>query len=99
MFKSPFFFLQVCSAAIELVGDLSRAVSGEIMVSMLDEIMAALNKIAFPIVNVPKSVKLHVFSVYGDIALAVGGVHFQKYLEPVLSNLLQASFVEVSIFR
>ena len=88
----------MCTAAIGLVGDLSRTVGGETMVGMMDEIMTALVQILSN-ADVHKSVKPHVISVFGDMALAVGGIHFQKYLEPVLSILSQASLVKVSVLR
>ena len=41
-----------------------------------------------------KSVKPQVVAVFGDLALAIGP-HFFKYLEIILTTLLQASTVDV----
>ncbi|GAB6028323.1 Importin subunit beta-1 [Chamberlinius hualienensis] len=83
---------QVCSAAVGLVGDICRAL-GIKVAPYCDEIMAMLLEILRNS-NVHRSVKPQILSVFGDVALAIG-VDFKKYLEIVLSTLLQASTANI----
>ncbi|EEB16196.1 importin beta, putative [Pediculus humanus corporis] len=96
----PFFFIglknheeyQVCISAIGLVGDLCRALKSKVS-EYCDEIMVLLLE-NLSNENVHRSIKPHIFSAFGDIALAIGA-EFKKYLEVVLQTLLQASQADV----
>jgi len=69
---------------VELVGDIARA-----LLPYCDEIMHMLMQ------NLSnRDVKPQVLSVFGDIALSIGG-EFRKYLEPVLEVLTQVMNIQV----
>jgi len=85
---------QVCIAAIGVVGDVSRAIGREIK-PLCDDIMnVLLTNLSDS--QVDRSVKPHILSVFGDIALAIGS-DFEKYLSIVLQTLHQAAAVRVEI--
>lgn len=79
---------QVCAAAVGLVADISRSLGNKI-IPYCDEIMELLLQ-NLSNNNVHRSVKPQILSVFGDIALAIGA-EFQKYLDIVLTTLMQAS--------
>jgi len=83
---------QVCISAIGVVGDLCRAIGGQ-MAIISDSIMEALiQNLADQTVH--RSVKPHILATFGDVALAVG-CNFKKYSEIVLQCLQQASQAQV----
>jgi len=96
----PFLFLalknhaeyQVCTAAVGLVGDLSRAL-GQKVLPFCDEIMMLLLE-NLGNAGVHRNVKPQILSVFGDIALAIGPF-FKNYLEVVLTTLQQATQAQV----
>ncbi|XP_066060905.1 importin subunit beta-1 [Chamaea fasciata] len=83
---------QVCLSAVGLVGDLCRALQSNIL-PFCDEVMQLLLE-NLGNENVHRSVKPQILSVFGDIALAIGG-EFKKYLDVVLNTLQQASQAQV----
>lgn len=83
---------QVCIAAVGLVGDICRAIKRKIL-DYSDEIMVLLLE-NLGNQGVHRSVKPHIFSVFGDIALSIGP-DFKKYLDVVLQTLYQASICDV----
>jgi len=83
---------QVCMAAVGVIGDICRAISKQIL-PHCDELMyLLLEDLANE--SVHRSVKPHILSVFGDIALAVG-TDFTKYLDVILKTLQQASQANV----
>ncbi|KAI9104858.1 karyopherin Kap95 [Phlyctochytrium arcticum] len=78
---------QMCSIAVGLVGDISRALN-EAMVPYCDGLMnTLLANLQNPLLN--KLVKTSILAAFGDIALAIGG-HFETYLVIVMAVLQQA---------
>lgn len=83
---------QVCSAAVGLVADMTRALGKQIL-PYCDEFMThLLNNLGNN--SVHRSVKPQILSVFGDIALAIGP-EFRKYLDVVLQTLMQASQIQM----
>ncbi|KAL3822557.1 hypothetical protein ACHAXA_007668 [Cyclostephanos tholiformis] len=79
---------QVCTVAVGLVGDISRAIEGS-MKPYCDEIMSALVE-ALQNSSLHRSVKPPVLSCFGDIALAITS-EYEPYLQVSLMMLLQAA--------
>ena len=79
---------KVCQVAVGLVGDLARALEGK-FVPFSDEIMGTLLQ-HLSSATIERSVKPHIISCLGDIALAVGG-YFVRYLPFVFRILIPAS--------
>ena len=79
---------QVCAVAIGVVGDICRALEGNVL-PYCDEIVGLLlRNLQNPALN--RNVKPPILSCFGDIALAVGG-NFEKYMQVTMSMLVQAS--------
>jgi len=83
---------QVCIAAVGVIGDMARAISRE-MLPYCDEVMSVLLT-NLSDASVHRSVKPHILSVFGDIALSIG-TDFSKYLSIVLQTLQQAAEAQV----
>lgn len=79
---------QVCVAAVGLVGDIARAL-GEKIMNVSDLFMQILME-NLADANVHRSVKPHILSVFGDVALAIGP-SFSPYFDVVIATLNQAS--------
>jgi len=85
---------QVCSAAVGVVGDLSRALTVNIT-PYCDEIMNRLmTNLADP--SLDRSVKPQILSCFSDIASAIGP-QFKGYVEPCLSVLQHATVLAATV--
>ncbi|CAM8952423.1 unnamed protein product [Rhodiola kirilowii] len=81
---------QVCAISVGVVGDICRALDGNIL-PYCDGIMTLLLK-DLSSGELHRSVKPAIFSCFGDIALAIGA-DFHKYLPYAISMLQTASAV------
>jgi len=79
---------RVCTCAVGVVGDISRAIEGKIQ-PYCNDIMQALVE-ALKDTKLHRSVKPPVLCCFGDIALAIGAA-FEPYLQFSLMLLMQAS--------
>jgi len=75
---------QVCIAATGVVGDLCRALGAQIL-PLCDNVMSKFGE-GLADEAVHRSVKPHILSSFGDIALAIG-TEFRKYAQPALVTL------------
>lgn len=85
---------QICSAAVGCIGDLCRSVESKVL-PYCDTIVQCLLQ-ALENSSLKRDVKPPMLSLFGDMALAIGG-QFQRYLEPVLIMLYQASTTTVDL--
>lgn len=83
---------QVCYVAVGLVGDICRGLKTKV-IPYCDEIMTYLLE-NLSNVSIHRTVKPQILSIFGDIALSIGG-EFKKYLNVVLQMLMQAAQVMV----
>lgn len=74
------------------MGDICRAVSRQVLPHCDDIMEILLTNLSDA--SVHRSVKPHILSVFGDIALAIG-VDFAKYLDIVMQTLQQAASAQV----
>lgn len=79
---------KVCTVAVGLVGDISRALEQKFIL-LGDDVMKILLE-HLQNTQLDRSVKPHIISTIGDIALAVGG-YFDRYLSYVMRMLGGAS--------
>lgn len=80
---------QVCTAAVGAVGDVCRALKVQIKPycpKFIEALLASLSK-------VNNSVRPHIISCVGDIAIAIGG-HFTPYLQRVSQMLVHAGQIQ-----
>ncbi|XP_019853838.1 PREDICTED: importin subunit beta-1 isoform X2 [Amphimedon queenslandica] len=80
--------VQVCQAAIGLVGDLCRSLSVNLIPYCENIMQIMVDTLSNPTVH--RSIKPPILSTIGDIALAIGS-QFMIYCAPVLGILEQAS--------
>lgn len=85
---------QVCAITVGVVGDVCRALEGDVM-TYCDQIMLELLK-NLSDNQLHRSVKPPIFSCLGDIALAIGD-GFDKYMEHAIPMLQGAAEVSVHI--
>lgn len=83
---------QVCTVAVGLAGDICRNLKAKIL-PFCDEIMTLLLE-TISNENLHRSVKPQILSVFGDMAISIGG-EFKKYLPLVIQMLSLASQVQV----
>ncbi|KAK3754622.1 hypothetical protein QZH41_020544 [Actinostola sp. cb2023] len=79
---------QVCIAAIGLVGDIARGLGMNI--GKYTDLFMNIFLTHLADENVHRSVKPHILSAFGDVALAIGH-YFRNYIDAVLSALKLAS--------
>jgi importin subunit beta-1 len=84
----------VCSAAVGLVGDLSRALEKRLL-GHCDRIMMDLLNLLMS-QQLHRSVKPPILSTFADIALAIGG-EFARFLEHVMTMLHNAAQIDIDI--
>ncbi|CAN6885443.1 unnamed protein product [Brassica oleracea] len=83
-----------CSITVGVVGDICRAIDDKILLPFCDQIMSLLLK-NLQSDELPRSVKPLIFSCIRNIALAIG-VHFsERYLTPILVEIMQGAAGEV----
>jgi importin subunit beta-1 len=79
---------KVCTVAVGLVGDISRALETS-FAQLGDDVMKILLE-HLQNTQIDRSVKPHIISAIGDIALAIAG-YFERYLSYVMRMLIGAS--------
>ena len=80
----------MCSIAIGLIGDISRALGDKVLPYCDNFMSSLLQNLQSPVLN--RTVKPTILSCFGDIALAINE-NFAKYLDVVMQLLQQASQV------
>lgn len=83
---------QVCSTAVNIIGDLCNALGDKILPYCDDIVAILLQNLQSSTLN--RNIKPGIISCFGDIALAIGG-HFEKYLMYVAAVLKQAAEAQV----
>lgn len=79
---------EVCNVAVGLVGDICRAIEGQIQPYTKDIMEALVESLKDPTLH--RSVKPSVFSCFGEIAMAVCG-GYEPYVQLSVMLLMQAS--------
>ncbi|RCN32631.1 HEAT repeat protein [Ancylostoma caninum] len=83
---------QVCAAAVGLVTDMCRAIEVNIAPALDDIMNTLVQSLQSP--RLDKDVKVTILGCFGDIALAIGE-HFERYIQIVMSMLIEASTAAV----
>lgn len=85
---------QVCTVAVGVVGDISRALGREIFNFSCDDIVRhLLELLQSPVLD--RSVKPHIISLFSDIAMAIEG-NFDRYIGAILPILKQAGEININ---
>jgi len=90
--------VETCKICIGVVGDLFRNLgqkadgSGSPMMKDTTEVMQALLQ-TFHKAGADETIKPHILSCFGDIAMAIGGVPFVTYAKQVMEAINQATVV------
>lgn len=79
---------QLCSIAVGLIGDISRALGEQTQPYAQGFMEVLLADLQSSVLH--RSAKPPILSTFGDVALAVGGDNFSQYLETTMQVLLQA---------
>ncbi|RKP02570.1 hypothetical protein CXG81DRAFT_29479 [Caulochytrium protostelioides] len=85
---------QICSIAVGIVGDLGRALNGDLAPYCNDIVQLLLQAASNPAAH--RDIKPAILSCFGDIALAING-HFVIYLDYVMQALSQAASLQIPV--
>ncbi|KIH60025.1 HEAT repeat protein [Ancylostoma duodenale] len=89
---ADYLLVQVCAAAVGLVTDMCRAIEVNIAPALDDIMNTLVQSLQSP--RLDKDVKVTILGCFGDIALAIGE-HFERYIQIVMSMLIEASTAAV----
>ena len=82
---------QLCTVAIGVIGDISRAIGEETAQYSTAFMTVLLENLSSNVLN--RNVKIPILSCFGDIALAIGAA-FEPYLGTTMGVLRQAGAVQ-----
>ena len=83
----------IVSVAVGMVGNLARALEGDVFNFTDDFMNALLGLLQQPVLD--RDVRPYILGVFGDIAFAIGG-HFQRYMAPVMDAVNAACATQLA---